>query len=487
MNSCGYCRETSSSSHVETICSSVDEAVRRALGLRAKEGNAEALARWALERAHKLSLPGVEQYAELLTGDSLAGRQERQLGFAHFTTGESYFFRDPGQLDLLSTTILPELISRRAAQRVLRLWSAGCASGEEAYSLAMLVDALAPRFAGWSVLILGSDINSDALEKARRGAYGEWSFRALDAARKQRYFRQRGREWVIDSRLREMVTFRSGDLIRDRIPNAETGLHDFDLILCRNVFIYLDAQAVGRITAKFAAALAEGGYLVTGHSELFGHDTAPLRMRMFPQSAVFEKISQAEHETSLVQAQEPALREAQAPKQPVWQSPPRVVQRVLPVPEPAIPAEDCDILMQTAWQHADRGMPEAAEQDCRKVIALADLDPRPYFLLAQLAQERGDTIEVKTFLNKAIYLNPSFIAAYLEMGALHAQEGDFGRARRMYETARTVLAKLPAQTVIAPYRESTAADVLAYVDRQLGDPEPMRNDSAFRNQPSAFE
>jgi chemotaxis protein methyltransferase CheR len=356
---------------------------------------------------------------------------------------------------------------------MLRVWSAGCATGEEPYSLAMLIDELAPRLAGWNVLILGTDINSDALKKARSGVYREWSFRVLDAERKRRHFQSRGDQGRIDPRLRDMVTFRGVDLVRDRFPDAEAGLNEFDLILCRNVFIYLDAHAVSRITAKFADALSDGGYLVTGHNELFGHDTAPLRVRMFAQSAVFQVIVQPASEVGLGAA--PALAQVPAVAAPPllasieWQTP-RVEQRAVPVMQPAALPEDCDLLMQAAWRHADCGMPNEAEQNCRKAIAIAAFDPRPYYLLAQLAMERNDAVQAKTLLTKVIYLDPSFVAAYLELGAMHAQAGDNGRAQRMYETARMALGKLPAQAVVAPYSESTAADVLAYVERLLGGP-----------------
>ena len=104
-------------------------------------------------------------------------------------------------------------------------------------------------------------------------------FRVLDAARIQCYFRARGGEWKIDRRLRGMVTFRRGDLSRDRFPEAQSELHGMDLIVCRNVFIYLEPEVVASITAKFADTLAEGGYLMTGHSELFGHPIGVLRTR----------------------------------------------------------------------------------------------------------------------------------------------------------------------------------------------------------------
>jgi len=440
----------------------VHEFVCRTVGLGVRGRNLEALSRWVAERARALALPGIGQYGELLAEDSTAGCRERELLTVRFSTGESYFFRDQGQFDLLAATILPELIERHAAERRLRLWSAGCATGEEAYSLAMLVLELAPRLAGWQVLILGSDINTDALQKARQGLYADWSFRALDAARKQRYFEPRGKHWQIDTRLREMVTFCCGDLVRDRFLGTAAGLNDFDLILCRNVFIYLDAQAVGRITAKFVDALADGGYLITGHSELFGHDTSPLRVRMFAQSAAFQKTGRPTTELGLAQA-----LAAPAPRPPLASEPSAAcIER--PLTPPATPPENCETLMQAAWGHADRGMLDAAGADCFELIALAAFDPRPYYLLAQLAQERGDAMQAKTLLQKVIYLDPSFIAAYLELGDLHAQAGDDDRARRMYETARAGLSALPATAAVSHYSDSTATEILAYVDRLLG-------------------
>jgi chemotaxis protein methyltransferase CheR len=132
--------------------------------------------------------------------------------------------------------------------------------------------------------------------------------------------------------------------------------------------------------------------------------------------------------------------------------------------------EDCGQIMQSAWRHADRGMPAEAERDCRKASALDALDPRPYYLLAQLAQERGDPLQAKSLLKKVVYLDPFHIPAYLELGALYAQTDDHPRSRRMYETARAALTKLPPTATIAPYSESSAADILAYVERVLSHP-----------------
>ncbi|TSA00545.1 MAG: protein-glutamate O-methyltransferase CheR [Rhodocyclaceae bacterium] len=449
----------------------IEDVVRRTTGLQVRERDMAALSRWAAERARALALPTIERYGELLAEDSAVARRERELLTVKFTTGESYFFRDLGQFDLLAAKILPELIERRASKRKLRIWSAGCSTGEEAYSLAMLVDAMTPSLEGWEVLILGTDINSAALEKARRRVYREWSFRALDAERKQRYFDVHGDHWMIKESLRGRVDFRCLDLMGGRFPDPEAGLNEFDLILCRNVFIYLDVSAVSRITAKFAATLADDGYLLTGHNELFAHEVAPLRVRMFPQSAVFQKTSRAAVITGLGEALAtiPVPVVAALPPPAIKPPAPRAASQGKPSPPPALPVERCDRLMQIAWREADSGMPDEASRSCREVIAINSLDPRPYFLLAQLAQERGDVPEAKILLNKVIYLDQTFVAAYLELGNLLAQSGDDTRARHMYKTVRTALERLPPQTVIAPYAESTATDILAYVDRLLGE------------------
>ncbi|OFZ89327.1 MAG: hypothetical protein A2V78_07455, partial [Betaproteobacteria bacterium RBG_16_64_18] len=393
-------------------------------------------------------------------------------------------------------TILPELIERRAAQRSLRIWSAGCATGEEAYSLAMLVDELAPRVDGWNILILGTDINHEAIQKAGKGSYGQWSFRALDTARKQRYFRERGGEWKIDTRLRAMVSFRQGDLLRDRYPDPDTEPHDMDLILCRNVFIYLAPQAVAQIATKFADTLADGGTLMTGHTELMGHPTGPLRARAYPGSVVFQKTTWAEHATVLA-APPPHWREPNAHESnaAAWRADPvakdkrAFEQRVVPAslastppaaaaaPAPrtaaapaAPPAEGLEALLAAAWREANRGARDAAEASCRMATAIAAFDPRPYYLLAQLALERGNTEETKTMLKKVIYLDASFIAAYLDLGALYERDGDAGRARRMHQNARHELKKMPPQTQVRLYGESTAGEILQYVERVLAAP-----------------
>lgn len=190
-----------------------------------------------------------------------------QATIASLTVGETYFFRHQPQFHALERHILPELIARRRPTRQLRLWSAGCATGEEPYSLAILLERLLPDLADWNILLLATDLNPHALAKAQHGCYGEWSFRHVPAEIKSNYFVARGAEFEIHPRLRSRVTFARLNLVEEVFPSFHTQTCGLDLILCRNVLIYFRDEMVRRVAGRFYQSLAEDGWLVVGHAE----------------------------------------------------------------------------------------------------------------------------------------------------------------------------------------------------------------------------
>ncbi len=187
---------------------------------------------------------------------------------AELLTGETYFFREPGQFEQIRTRVLPSVL---APDRPLRIWSAGCSTGEEAYSLAILAEQEA-----MPARICGTDLSPDFVARARDGVYGDWSFRGVPAAVRDRYFRPSGTQFRIAPRLRGQVRFETLNLAHD-IPGfvAENG--PFDLILCRNVLIYLDPAAARQVMADLAAGLGERGWLVLGPSDPLLPDEARLQ------------------------------------------------------------------------------------------------------------------------------------------------------------------------------------------------------------------
>lgn len=183
------------------------------------------------------------------------------------TVGETYFFREPKAFKALEEVILPALIEKRKYSRHLKIWSAGCCTGEEVYSVIMLLLRLIGDFGSWKISILATDINPDFIARAKNGIYSEWSFR--NALKEQELFSvlADGRR-QIDEKLREMVRFSYLNLAEDSYPSMITGTNSCDLILCRNVLIYFKDSVIEKVVDKLSASLSEDGYLLLGATEV---------------------------------------------------------------------------------------------------------------------------------------------------------------------------------------------------------------------------
>lgn len=179
------------------------------------------------------------------------------------TTNETLFFRDRTPFDLFRDVILPEKLAANAQSRTLRIWCAAVSTGQEAYSLAMMLDEVAPRVAGWKIEILGTDISAEVLEKARQGLYSQFEVqRGLPIQLLLKYFRQEGDKWRLTERIRNMVELRPHNLLE---PSSQYG--QFDVIFCRNVLIYFDVPTKARVMAALAQRLVRNGAFILGAAE----------------------------------------------------------------------------------------------------------------------------------------------------------------------------------------------------------------------------
>lgn len=225
-----------------------------------------------LERGVKKSFAAtmcasLDEYYDLLADEDRGGIARTHLA-NDLTVNETHFFRNEGQFQALYTHVLPQLIERRRHLKTLRIWSAGCSSGEEPYSIAMLLRTLLPDVEEWSITILGTDVNTESLDRARKGVYGQWAFREAQAKEWQsRFFNPIGRRFEIAPEVRDMVTLRRLNLVEDTYPSYDSNTVLMDLILCRNVTIYFDTPTTQTITDRFYESLTDGGWLVVGHSE----------------------------------------------------------------------------------------------------------------------------------------------------------------------------------------------------------------------------
>ncbi|STY31593.1 methyltransferase involved in chemotaxis (CheR domain) [Legionella wadsworthii] len=202
---------------------------------------------------------------------------------ATITVGESYFFRDKNQMHLLENKLLPRLIQKKSHNFNLKIWSAGCSSGEEIYTIAILLTELLPNIDMWNLYLLGTDINSAALKKATSGTYGQWSMRSIPEKYLQRYFKKNNRSYLLSQEILDLVQFRYLNLCDNSYPSIINGIFDVDLILCRNVLIYFDNELVVKIMKKISASMNDNAYLILGASDpivtsgtnlVFHHDGA---------------------------------------------------------------------------------------------------------------------------------------------------------------------------------------------------------------------
>lgn len=205
---------------------------------------------------------GLESINELCLLIRLPCHRElgRQVAEA-ITTSETYFFRDPAQYRAIRDVLLPRLIQERRDMRRLRFWSAASSTGQEAYSLAiLLIEAGLP---GWNIEIVGSDFSSAVIEQARAGKYRQIEVnRGLPSPLLSKYFRRQGTAWMLSDEVRRMVTFEILDLRHD-VP----ALRSFDLVFCRNVMIYFDMQTKMKILNQLRTTLVPGGWLLLGGAE----------------------------------------------------------------------------------------------------------------------------------------------------------------------------------------------------------------------------
>jgi chemotaxis protein methyltransferase CheR len=179
------------------------------------------------------------------------------------TTNETTFFRDYNPWESLRTLVMPELLARKERTRTLAIWSAGCSSGQEPYSVAMSIREHFPELLTWQLSILGTDISGSVLDRARAGRYGQLEVnRGLPAHLLVRHFTRAGMEWEIEEPIRRMVRFE-----RHNLNDAWPSMPPFDLVLMRNVMIYFETEAKRQVLAKMHGQLAPHGYLLLGASE----------------------------------------------------------------------------------------------------------------------------------------------------------------------------------------------------------------------------
>jgi chemotaxis protein methyltransferase CheR len=355
------------------------------------------------------------------------------------TVRETHFMRDPDQMDLLRLEVLPALKRRRRAGAPARIWSAGCATGEEAYSLAILLEE---EGLDEGAVVLGTDISTTALEKARAGSYSDWSMRGVSGRFLEDYFHHvRGRRILVD-RIRSKVRFERLNLVGEE-DYAAKGAFGMDLILCRNVLIYFGRRTAGRIAARLFACLAEGGALVTAGPDPLLGEYAPFKVRVTRMGLVYRRPRAAPtRPTELPHARKVADREEPAPTQTV------------PPSHPDLGREAFERVM----GHANAKGAEEAERIAQAALRRHPLDPKLHYLRAALLLALDRDEEAEHEAQRALYLDPTLAIAHFLLGTILRKRGARPSALRAFRNVRDLCAARPwDEEVPAGHGERTGA------------------------------
>lgn len=239
-----------------------------------------------LSRRLKLHhLDNFRDYYRLLLYDRYKEEEFSEL-MDILTINETYFFREEIQLKALNEEILKDLYTAKKDTKKIRIWSAGCSSGEEPYTIAMLVLEQGAYFDGWDIEILGSDINQRVLQSARKGLYRKNSFRNTNEYFAKKYFKENDGIYKISDNIKKLVNFSYLNLLDPfKVKFVET----MDVILCRNVLIYFHMDARKKVIENFYNRLSDGGYLLLGHAESLMNVSTSFTLKHLKNDMVYQK------------------------------------------------------------------------------------------------------------------------------------------------------------------------------------------------------
>lgn len=415
----------------------------------------------------------------------------------HLTIGETYFFREPQVFEALQTHILPALIeSRRQTGMRLRIWSAACSTGEEAYSIAILIQQLIPDYKRWSITILGTDINPHALRKAESGIYSDWSFRNSQPWLREKYFHPlSGKRYRIVPEVREMVTFSYLNLAEDAYPSLANNTHAMDIIFCRNVLMYFEPGLAKKVIQQHYQSLLDGSWLIVSPAEISPPLFAQLETVNFPGAALHRKPAQFAWDTAAKPLDAPVkidLANISIPR-PTQQKPADMTafkKQSMPVTSTYSQAlalyrqgryaEAIELIDRLIAEQSDnaqamnlmvrifanQGQLVTALNWCVRAIAADRFNPVGYYLKAAVLQEQGHIEEAMLSLKRTLYLDQDFVLAHFTLGNLYHSQSRHKESRKYFANTISLL-KVHSPEDVLPESEGMTTGRLIEIVRSI--------------------
>ena len=471
--------------------------------------------RWSdLERGIRSAAPefdfkDVESCLQWLLSSPLAKSQIEILA-KHLTIGETYFFREQKSFEILEEHLLPELIrTRRGNEQRLRIWSAGCCSGEEPYSIAILLSKVIPDLRDWNITILGTDLNPRCLQKAAEGAYSEWSFRETPQWVKERYFRniKDGRSSLLPS-IKKMVSFAYLNLAEDACPSLLHNTNAMDVIFCRNVLMYFHPEKAKTVIQNLHRSLVDGGWLIVSPSEashvlfsqfmtvnfpgatLYKKDAyRPQTMEIFPYGPEGEPSVSLQPSVECAGALDPKVSSPEQFREPVSSDAEqrnRTEPQLTPYGEAlALYERGCygeaaerlvvwlsqnhdaaKAMALLARVYANEGKLAEGLEWCEKAIAADKMNAGCHYLRATILQEQGLLEEAQAALKRTLYLDQNFVLAHFALGNLTLREAKVKESEKHFENALSLLSAYRQEEILPESEGITAGRLVEIITLQ---------------------
>jgi len=405
-------------------------------------------------RLSALGMPDCSCYADFLA-DPEQGRAEMEVLIARLTIGETYFFRDEAQFDAIRNIILPDILERNKSSKQLRIWSAGCATGAEPYSLAILLARdFADRIAGWQIGIDATDLNRGYLVQAAEGKFRAWAFRSTPDEVKRECFSKEGVVWTIHPRYKQCISFHHMNLVEREFSTPWPDGTLFDLILCRNVMIYFAPEVNRRLIGQLHNSLGADGWLVVGASEHGPDSYQAFRTSDVAKARIYQKLP-------------PPLAPLEVAPEPVAWVRPTAKSPAEPLPAVPGPAD-----LEGLRRLADRGDWQGAAEYGRTLLSRDGLNPQIHFYQALIFENLGQAAEAQQCLRHAIYLDRSFALAHYQLGLALERDRQMPAAARSFGNVLKVLASAPDDALVTAGSGVTATGLKELARTHLKESNP---------------
>ncbi|WP_175530311.1 CheR family methyltransferase [Desulfobacula phenolica] len=460
-----------------------------------------------------------ESFIQWLLSSSLTKSRIESLAI-HLTIGETYFFRDKNVFNALETHILPKLMqARQKTGKCLRLWSAACSTGEEPYSLAILLSKMIPDLSDWNITICATDINPQFLKKALGGIYTKWSFRGTSERFKDTYFtKTKNGHYRLDPLIKKMVKFSYLNLMDNCYPSITNNTNAMDLIFCRNVLMYFPPEYVKKVISRIYRSNSKGGWFVVSPGEMPNQFHSKFNT-VYCDGAIF--YQKGSSQTSFKQdfKENPVfpIPENQPKNQLDYQNyfqqelifleKTDITDEIMPQPlkiSPESPKStepdkssskqalqlfkkgeytkaaellrellsndqfNADAMTLLAQTYANKGDLAKAAQWCEKAIVTDKLNPSFHYLLSTIMAEMGRMEEAASALKNVLYLDYNFVLAYFSLGNINCRLGKLKESKKNFDNAISILSGMQTDDIVPESDGITAGRLMEIIKLTSG-------------------